>query len=53
MSGSVGYVGHDLDGYWVRNQKNGSQPEDTVPLTEFGFWRCSTSVMPPTAKEVR
>ena len=35
--GSTGWVGHDLDGFRVRNQKSGYKPEDTVPTIHLGF----------------
>lgn len=52
LGGSTGRVRHDddLNGSWVRNQKSGYKPRDTVPSIDLGFWRYLTLMMSPTAR---
>lgn len=52
LGGSTGWVRHDLNGFWVRNQKSGYKPRDTVPAIDLGFWRYLTLMMPPTTKRI-
>ena len=48
--GSTGWVRHDLSGSWLRNQKNGYKPEDTVPSIDFDFWHYLIVMKLPATK---
>lgn len=52
-SGSAGWVGHDLRTPWLRNQKNGYKPEDTVPSVDFGVWLPLTLIESPAKNRIR